>query len=246
VRFPDRIPVKIVMLGAGGTGGHIAVNLYRILHAAKQKVRFILVDGDLVEEKNLVRQHFSPADLGQNKALALAERYAEVYGLMAEYIPEFIESDVTLYKLLESSVKKKRTPEELVILIGAVDNNKSHQMCDRVFYQCQNLVYIDSGNGEHNGQMVCGVRQKGKTVLEPVAALYPDILAEGDSFPTEVSCAEASVSAPQSIMANVMAATAVNAIIYNLVLQGELKIHSLTFSTQSVQMKSNKIKETEK
>ena len=64
-------PDKAVMLGAGGTGGHIAPHLYRLLYALDRPVRFIICDGDVVEEKNLVRQNFIPADLGENKARVL-------------------------------------------------------------------------------------------------------------------------------------------------------------------------------
>ena len=66
MKFSMTRPVKIVMLGAGGTGGHIAPHLYRLLYALDRPVRFIICDGDVVEEKNLVRQNFIPADLGEN------------------------------------------------------------------------------------------------------------------------------------------------------------------------------------
>ena len=92
--------VKIVMLGAGGTGGHIAPNLYRLLYALNRPVRFIICDGDVVEWKNLIRRNFTPADLGENKAKALAERYSTVFGLETEYIPSFIESEDELKRLL--------------------------------------------------------------------------------------------------------------------------------------------------
>src|SRR5699024_7978568 len=91
MKFSKVRPVKVVMLGAGGTGGHIAPHLYRLLYALDRPVRFIVCDGDLVEEKNLVRQNFIPADLGENKAKVLAERYASVFGMESEYVPEFIE-----------------------------------------------------------------------------------------------------------------------------------------------------------
>ena len=55
MKFSENRPVKIVMLGAGGTGGHIAPHLYRLLYALNRSVRFIICDGDIVEEKNLVR-----------------------------------------------------------------------------------------------------------------------------------------------------------------------------------------------
>ena len=67
MKFSLMRPVKVVMLGAGGTGGHIAPHLYRLLYALERPVRFIICDGDVVEEKNLVRQNFIPADLGENK-----------------------------------------------------------------------------------------------------------------------------------------------------------------------------------
>ena len=68
-------PVKILLLGAGGTGGYVAPHLYRLMHTLNRTVRINIVDGDLVEAKNLVRQNFCAADLGENKAKVLATRY---------------------------------------------------------------------------------------------------------------------------------------------------------------------------
>ena len=42
----------------------------------------------------------------------------------------------------------------MVILLGAVDNNKSRQLCHKAFCQSKELIYIDSGNGEFSGQVV--------------------------------------------------------------------------------------------
>lgn len=125
----------------------------------------------------------------------------------------------------------------MVILLGAVDNNKSRQLCHRVFYQAEELIYIDSGNGEYTGQVVCGVRRGGKTYYPPIGAVYPDILEETDKFPTELSCAEASVSAPQSMAANITAATAVVDMIYNILAVGDSTVRKVTFSTRGVNVR---------
>lgn len=249
MKFSTELPVKIVMLGAGGTGAHIAPNLYRLLYAlttpatdgeSPRNVRFIIADGDSVEPKNLVRQHFSHAELGLNKARAVAERYAEAFGMRPEYIPDFIEDKERLRALVEPEqiriAEKNGTVivPELVILIGAVDNNKSRRLCHEVFTKARDLIYIDSGNGEFSGQVVCGVRRGGRTRQKPVGALYPDVLEETDKFPTELSCAEASVSAPQAITANLTAAMVVVNIIYNILVLGEMKVGSVSFSTKSV------------
>ena len=102
MKLPTNTPVKIVMLGAGGTGGHIAPHIYRLLYALDRPSRFIICDGDKVEFKNLVRQNISPADLGENKAKILAERYAAVFGMEAEYLPAFVEDLDTLTTLIHA------------------------------------------------------------------------------------------------------------------------------------------------
>ena len=245
MKFSQTRPVKIVMLGAGGTGGHIAPHLYRLLYSLDRPVRFIICDGDVVEEKNLVRQNFTPADLGENKAKVLAERYSAVFGLETEYVPAFVESEGQLRGLLTPEGFWYSQPghlgsvyvTELVILIGAVDNNKSRQLCHRVFQQAEELIYIDSGNGEYTGQVVCGVRRKGRTYYPPIGTAYPDVLEETDKFPTELSCAEASVSAPQSMAANITAATAVVDMVYNILATGNSTVRQITFSTQSVNVR---------
>jgi hypothetical protein len=253
MRFPKRTPIKIVMIGAGGTGAHTAPNIYRLIYALDRPVRFIIADGDSVEEKNLVRQHFCPAELGMNKAKAIVERYALAFGMAPEYIPDFIEDKDKLLGLLKPenvhlvpgprAAVNEACPvyaDELVILIGAVDNNKSRRMCHETFGASKNLIYIDSGNGEYSGQVVCGVRKNGRTLSKPIGALYPDILSETDKFPTELSCAEASVSAPQAITANITAAAVVTNIVYNILILGENNAASVTFSTKSINVRSEK------
>ena len=245
MKFSMTRPVKIVMLGAGGTGGHIAPHLYRLLYSLKRPVRFILCDGDVVEEKNLVRQNFTPADQGENKARVLAERYSAVFGLETEYVPSFVEDEEQLRTLLTPEYHLMRLPghaygvrePEQVILIGAVDNNKSRQLCHRVFTQAKELIYIDSGNGEYTGQVVCGVRRSGKTYYPPIGVVYPDVLEDTDKFPTELSCAEASVSAPQSMAANITTATAVVDMIYNILAVGESTVRKVTFSTNTINVR---------
>ena len=153
MKLPTNTPVKIVMLGAGGTGGHIAPHIYRLLYALDRPSRFIICDGDKVEFKNLVRQNFSPADLGENKAKILAERYAAVFGMEAEYLPAFVEDLDTLTTLIHADgwageYSRYPTAREQVILLGAVDNDKSRQLCHKAFLKAENLIYIDSGNGE--------------------------------------------------------------------------------------------------
>jgi len=111
-------------------------------------------------------------------------------------------------------------------------------MCHDVFQESRNIIYIDSGNGEYTGQIVCGIRKNGRTITKPVAGIYPDILQGDEKFPTELSCAERSVSAPQSIAANLFASTIVASILYQLIICGELVVRKTTFSSMTMNTKT--------
>lgn len=233
--FPDlKTKTKIVILGAGGTGGWTALFAYQMSSVIERKVDIIVCDGDDVEEKNLKRQNFQIWDVGKNKAQTLAERYSAAYGVSCQYIPAYIETVERLEEILQDE-----SPGTLTILIGAVDNNRSRQLCDQVFQNSKDLIYIDSGNAEYTGQVICGVKADGKIIYEPASSLYPDLTeAEPkDLFPSEMSCADRNASSPQSITANLMAAIAITSYLYNILVYGELRTESVEFSAQTISMR---------
>ena len=250
MRYSCTAPVKIIVIGAGGTGGYVIPHLYRLGYASRRQVRIIVCDGDVVEQKNLIRQNFIAQDIGRNKAQVQAERYSAAFGIECEYKPDFIENDEELYNLTLPDFYAKPfsgiSETQKVILLGCVDNNRSRQMCHRVFNRQKDLIYIDSGNGEHTGQVVCGVRQNGKTTYKPVGSLYPDILEEEDKFPSELSCAERAVSAPQSVTANLTAASALVGFLYNLLIVGEMNTRYVTFSSKQINMRAEITKKRKK
>lgn len=231
-------PVQILIIGAGGTGGYVIPHLYRIAYASGRPCRVIIADGDIVEKKNLIRQNFAECDIGENKAQVMAERYSEVFGIETEYIPDFIENEQQLYELLHIHHNERGSLKPISILIGAVDNNRSRIMCNNVFKKLDDIIYIDSGNGEFTGQVICGVKMSGRVISKPVASVYPDLLKDTEKFPSELSCAERSVSAPQSIAANVFASSAVISMLYHLLIEGNLRNNRITFSSRKLLMKS--------
>ena len=230
-------PVCILIIGAGGTGGYILPNLYRIAYATKRKYRVVIADGDIVEKKNLIRQNFSEIDIGINKAEAMAERYSDVFGIETEYVPEYIEDEDMLCELLMQRSQDERYTNPAYIIIGAVDNNRSRVMCHNVFNKLNDVIYIDSGNGEYTGQVVCGIKEGGKVISPPAADVYPDILTDIEKFPSELSCAERSISAPQSIAANLFASTAVSTMLFYLLTEGEIEKTRIAFSSRKLLMK---------
>ena len=162
MKFPMDRPVKVVMLGAGGTGGYVAPYVFRLLHMLGRPARFIICDGDIVEPKNLDRQNFVPADLGENKARVLAERYSTVLGMETEYVPNFIEKLPDLMELIEPKEwelhpHSSRRTKEMVLLLGCVDNNKTRQLCHQAFYQSEELTStVATGNTPDRWCAACG------------------------------------------------------------------------------------------
>lgn len=246
MKYSATAPVKIIVIGAGGTGGYVIPHLYRIGFASNRYIRIIVCDGDVVEEKNLIRQNFIEQDIGRNKAQVQAERYSAAFGIECEYKPDFIETEEELESLTTPDFYAhpySGVPEsQRVILLGCIDNNKSRQLCHKIFNIQKDLIYIDSGNGEHTGQVVCGVRQNGRTTYKPIGSLYPDVLKEEDKFPSELSCAERAVSAPQTVTANLTAATAMIGFLYNLLIVGELNTRYITFSSKQINMRAEMVK----
>ena len=119
-----------------------------------------------------------------------------------------------------------------------MDNNKTRQLCHQAFHQSEELIYIDSGNGKYTGQVVCGVRRNGRTIRKSIGGVHPEMLKDTDLFPSEISCAEAAQEDPQSIVANVTAATAVLIMVYNILTHGENNALQTDFSTQTIRMQT--------
>ena len=244
MRFPLNAPVKIVMLGAGGTGAYVAPHIYRLLYDLDRSNRFIICDGDLVEMKNLRRQNFAPADLGLNKAQVLAERYASIWGMEASYVSSYIEDEGSLTRLVSPEYRGTNPDgtglmtREQVLLLGCVDNNRTRQLCHEVFRKAADLIYIDSGNDRNSGQIVCGVRRKGHTFFRSVGGAHPEMLRDKDRFPSQISCAEAAQEDPQTIAANITAATVIANMVYNILVHGENIAKETDFSTVSLRMQT--------
>jgi len=82
----------IVIVGTGGTGSALARLVARMLWHRSQLGQsvptLILVDPDVVELKNVIRQGFAPSDVGAFKSQAIALRYSLAYGLPIQYVTE--------------------------------------------------------------------------------------------------------------------------------------------------------------
>lgn len=173
--------VVIAVVGCGGTGSHLVPTLLQYIASAKltstaenpfPSVKVILIDGDSVEQKNLIRQRFAPHELGMNKAEALASRYGSVYDIPIFHVPHYLTFDNVMDVLDTASGQEQyahyHTPREMTsnatscIVIGAVDNHTARSVIYHHFTQAvnykRNIFWIDAGNEDTYGQVVLGAR----------------------------------------------------------------------------------------
>ncbi|MHB1126307.1 MAG: ThiF family adenylyltransferase [Bacillota bacterium] len=238
---PDPPIARFVIVGLGGTGGYVFYHLARLIASLpnhQERFQIVLADGDVTEEKNLVRQNFAREDVGRYKVEALADRYGNAYGLDIPICSRYIETVEALNSLLYDQILAFEP--SLTVLVGAVDNNRTRQLLHQAFYETnRRLVYVDSGNDEWTGQVVLGLRTSGNTVLPPVGYYYPDILEDKDSiFPTEESCTERVVSSPQNIATNVLAGTLVFTLFNQLFGGDGITTYGATFNALTVQTRA--------
>ena len=73
-----------VIVGVGGTGSLLARDIPKLLIDTPH--RMTIIDGDTVEEKNMVRQSYQKHDINENKALALSKKINTFYGNICEAV----------------------------------------------------------------------------------------------------------------------------------------------------------------
>lgn len=175
---------EIVVVGCGGTGSWLLPKLVKTINDGIRKsiirkdVKLILIDGDIVEEKNLVRQNFIEQDIGQNKAEVMASRYgphlinengaifidkyiadSERYEKLTAEDKDFyfdFEEMYTLFLERYSIPSAQRGMKYSRVVFNLVDNNIARQTLHKIVSGMIDNDYktyvIDVGNDMYNGQ----------------------------------------------------------------------------------------------
>lgn len=225
-KYNELKDADIFVIGAGGTGSWLASFLSKIDNEV------YMIDGDIIEHKNIIRQNFTEDDIGDNKAEAIGERYNLNY--MRQYIPD---KDM-LFEILNSC-------SNFPIIVGCVDNNSTRCIIDDVFKTVKNIAWIDSGNAERHGQVLIGLKIDGDIIYESPVDVEPalKIMNTDEGLPTDRSCADVSESAPQNVTANVTAAALTFDLINILIDQGMLTSNKISWDAATMSFMKETIKE---
>ena len=144
--LPEGAKSQLVMVGCGGTGSWLAPAVARVARLMMErfgkKVEVTFIDHDDVEEKNIYRQNFCAAEIGMNKADALALRYGTAWGV-----------EIT-------AISKKLTEDDGseihgATVIGCVDNAAARKAIHHIRY----AAWLDCGNSKNSGQVLLGVER---------------------------------------------------------------------------------------
>ena len=240
--FPHK-QIQFFLVGCGGTGGFLAPMLARLI-VALEKVDIAaegtLVDFDVVDNLNVARQNFCPADIGFNKAEVLATRYSLAYGIkLGAYANSF------------SLEMVKEQWHKLIIVIGCVDNSTARTELAKTleltgYYHANRELpkvwWMDCGNfgqGVPAGQVLLGSTNDfdlEKAFNDPnnpnfcvnlpsPSFQHPDLLVPQpeELLNQELSCAEIAAVNAQSLFINQRVAAEAIEMLSQLVLTKSLR-----------------------
>jgi PRTRC genetic system ThiF family protein len=194
-------------------------------HAQGKDVRLSFCDPDVVEEKNIGRQNFAPAEIGRNKAVALTRRYSTAFGLRIQCRPQKFQSDF---------ITAKR--HQFTLVVGAVDNAAARKAIHEAIVDSSRLVWwLDCGNHEASGQVLLGNTTNSKLPsieaghcldLPLPTVQHPELLVPDQPATEAESCAELTIRDAQSLMINQAVATYAAQYVYRLVMSHDLDIYA--------------------
>lgn len=233
----SRRPLKVLVVGAGGTGSAVVMGLPYLDQAMRvwgsAGLDVALMDADIVSETNCVRQPFSASDVGQNKATVLINRLNLFWGTRWSAIPQLLHA-----RSFERS--QEWTPD---LLIGCVDSRAARKAIEQALTRSSSSTcyWLDLGNNAASGQYVLGQPLNGRNRrkadrLRTVSELYPEIASTEvgeDSLP---SCSAIEALDRQEPFINQTLASSALAMLAQLFRYGSITHHGAFFNAKTGQM----------
>lgn len=212
---------NIVVVGVGGTGAYLAEGLAKLTAGYNLDLDVLLVDPDVVEDKNILRQNFHTYEIGAPKAHALAIRINQQFGL--------------------SFASRQCLGEEIrlgpnTLLVTCVDNVEVRKK-----FAAHNM-WLDTGNGLDFGQVCFGTtkdRDELKTAAQkwgeqPFINSLPNpylvLGLEGAKQASEPSCADHPFAEQGCFINNWSAMTALS-LLHQILVFGRVTTPAVWFNT---------------
>ena len=223
----QRDKIRILMIGCGGTGGELIKLLVKTqiaitkLTPGRTGIELTLYDGDTVSESNIGRQNFYNGDVGYSKSELTIQRINYFHGfawksMNVYFDPNTINSVIHDYDLV----------------LTCTDSATFRSTLGTKARECtSNVLWLDSGNGSTTGQCIIGnlCQTIGNSQRLPnILDLFPELDHTIDD--DEPSCSLEAALAKQDLMINVLAATWMNNLIWQLIRHGGIDQHGVYFN----------------
>jgi len=249
----EHTKLRIIQVGAGGTGSFTALAIARLMYELKvagKTAELLIIDPDRVESGNIPRSNFCAAEIGSYKAQSIAKRITLAWGIECHYANELFDADV----LLKQSSGDYRA---LTVIVGCVDNHHARRQIHRAVEELQgyqsndapNIWWIDAGNGKFSGQILIGSMTKrikaenhfvGSSIcrsLPTPSLLHPDLLeSEKKGRSTELeelSCPDRIRRGEQSLNVNQRVAVEIAEMLAEMFLARSLKRFATYFDLET-------------
>ena len=222
-------PMRIVVIGAGGTGSDMLVRLAKLhtqlVALGGNGLSVKVLDSDTVSLSNCGRQHFPPCSVGLNKSLVLVNSINLAYGLAWTGVPDDFDP------ALEDDIRLLRHHTDLVI--SCVDSAAFRADLCRAFRDIPtDTMLLDGGNGRDLGQVVLGHlgRCSASLRLPNVYDLWPELDALSSQDDDTPSCSAHEAMQKQSWPVNQTVALLMAEMLWTLLRQGWIDYHGATFT----------------
>lgn len=249
----------VMLVGAGGVGARLAPLLVKHLIPGDA---LSIVDHDLVEMKNLQRQHFVVEDVGRAKAEVVAERalraapqpgvFIHGYQLKVEQpsalsaLDPYISGDLAAWRI-PPAINGQR-PFYRLLVLSAIDSRSGRRAVrdavDALRSADLPVTWIDCGNDMFNGQALVGffrgdlhIREVGKVRYQKPCEFHgwAALAPKFLDTPDEVDTADPCALRvdTQTVMANMWAAVAAGTLAVPFITGAPITSLGISFSIRS-------------
>lgn len=222
---PDllRRPVRVLVVGCGGSGSAIAGGL-PYLHQAMLVaghpggLHVTVMDGDVISATNCIRQPFCSTEIGLAKAVVMVSRLNLFWGMTWTAAAEHLTSQTDM--------------SNFDIVIGCVDTRAARQLIQaRVHgWRCRVAYWLDLGNSADSGQFVLGQPLNGRNRrsahrLRTASEIFPELTVETLDERDGPSCSAAEALERQEPFVNQTLAQHALALLARLLRYGRIDHH---------------------
>jgi PRTRC genetic system ThiF family protein len=225
-----RRPVRLLLVGCGGSGSAVASGL-PYLHQAMLVaghpggLHVTIMDGDIISPTNCVRQPFCSAEIGLAKAVVMVSRLNLFWGLNWTAVTEHLDSQTDV--------------SNFDIVIGCVDTRAARQLIASKVQGWRSRVayWLDLGNSADSGQIVLGQPFNGRNRrsverLRTAAELFPEIVEASLDDDGAPSCSALEAIERQEPFVNQVLAYHALALLTRLLRHGRIEHHGAFVSVR--------------